>query len=643
MRQLFSLALVWLLASGSLLAVAAEHPNILWITSEDHGPEMGCYGDDFATTPHVDALAKKGMLFKLGWSCAPVCAPARTTIITGMYPPSIGGQHMRSMVNLPQQIQFYPTFLRSQGYYCTNNSKTDYNVNQQTTGWNESSRKAHYQNRQAGQPFFAIFNSTVSHESKIRARPHEKVHDPAKVRIPAYHPDNAETRQDWAQYYDIVTRADAIAGQKLAELDKAGLTDDTIIFYYGDHGSGMARGKRWPYNSGLSVPIVVYFPDKWKHLAPVEYKPGSKSDRLVNFVDLAPTLLSLAGVKPPQWMQGHAFAGKHQVAKPKYMFGFRDRMDERYDFIRTVTDGRYHYIRNYNPHFVYGQFVQYNFVTPSTSAWKRDFDAGKLNESQSHFWNLKPAEELYDLQADADEVNNLVGSAQHQAILKELQGALANWCKEIHDVGFLPEGEIHSRSKGMTPYEMARNEKLYPFDKIFAAADLATRRGKGDLEQLKKLLQDSDSAVRYWGAIGILNRGQPTVQAASKELAAALQDDSPYVVIAASYALGKYGNKAQQRTGVDRLVEVAPWTKDTEVFVSMAALNALDKLDGKAAHALEAIKAFPVGGGASPNGRYNGYVKNLKAKTLKDLGVGNQGGKKNRGQRNQKKKPAAAE
>ncbi|HIA19354.1 MAG TPA: sulfatase, partial [Planctomycetaceae bacterium] len=391
MRQLFSFALVWLLASGSLLAVAAEHPNILWITSEDHGPEMGCYGDDFATTPHVDALAKKGMLFKLGWSCAPVCAPARTTIITGMYPPSIGGQHMRSMVNLPQQIQFYPTFLRSQGYYCTNNSKTDYNVNQQTTGWNESSRKAHYQNRQAGQPFFAIFNSTVSHESKIRARPHEKVHDPAKVRIPAYHPDNAETRQDWAQYYDIVTRADAIAGQKLAELDKAGLTDDTIIFYYGDHGSGMARGKRWPYNSGLSVPIVVYFPDKWKHLAPAEYKPGSKSDRLVNFVDLAPTLLSLAGVKPPQWMQGHAFAGKHQVAKPKYMFGFRDRMDERYDFIRTVTDGRYHYIRNYNPHFVYGQFVQYNFVTPSTSAWKRDFDAGKLNRAQSHFWNLKPA------------------------------------------------------------------------------------------------------------------------------------------------------------------------------------------------------------------------------------------------------------
>ena len=216
----------------------------------------------------------------------------------------------------------------------------------------------------------------------------------------------------------------------------------------------MARGKRWPYNSGLAVPMVVYFPDKWKHLAPKEYKAGGTSDRLVNFVDLAPTLLSLAGVKPPEWMQGHAFAGTHQQKKPKYMFGFRDRMDERYDFIRTVTDGRFHYIRNYDPHFIYGQFVQYNFVTPSTSAWKRDYDAGTLNGAQSHFWNLKPAEELYDLQADPDEVHNLANSAEHQAKLKELRQAQQDWCRDIRDLGFLPEGEIHSRSQGTTPREM---------------------------------------------------------------------------------------------------------------------------------------------------------------------------------------------
>ena len=613
---------------------AADHPNILWITSEDHGPEMGCYGDKLAATANVDALAKKGMLFKLAWSCAPVCAPARTTIITGMYPPSVGGQHMRSMVKLPAYVRFYPNFLRQQGYYCTNNSKTDYNVSSAGgTGWNESSRKAHYKNREKGQPFFAIFNSTVSHESRVRAGGHKQVLDPAKVRIPAYHPDNAESRKDWAQYYDVVSRADEIAGRHLADLDKAGLADDTIVFYYGDHGSGMSRGKRWTYNSGLSVPMVVYFPPRWKARAPKEYQAGGKSDRMVSFVDLAPTLLSLAGVKPPEWMQGHAFAGKHQQEKPKYMFGFRGRMDERYDFIRTVTDGRYHYIRNYNPHFIYGQYVSYNFVTKSTAAWKRDYDAGKLNEAQSHFWNLKPAEELYDLAADPDEVNNLADSADHQAKLKELRKAQQDWCRRIRDLGFLPEGEIHSRSKGSTPREMGRDGSKYPYDKIFAAADLATLRGADQLPEVKELLKDSDSAVRYWGAVGILNRGADAIKASEKELLAALQDDSSYVRIAAGNAFGKYGAQSQQRKGIDTHVAVAPWKKCSDVFVSMVALNAIDKLDDKAGYALETIRTFPRSGGVSPNGRYNGYVARILGKTIEDLGGGKQPGEKKKKKR----------
>ena len=638
MKRIILAALLVIASTGSVFA--ADKPNILWITSEDHGPEMGCYGDKLAVTPNVDALAKKGMLFKLAWSCAPVCAPARTTIITGMYPPSVGGQHMRSMVQLPDHVRFYPAYLRDAGYYCTNASKQDYNVRTKDVGWNESSGKAHYKNREDGQPFFAIFNSTVSHESRIRKRPHQQVLDPAKVRVPAYHPDNAESRQDWAQYYDVVSQADAIAGKHLAELDKAGLTDDTIVFYYGDHGSGMSRGKRWTYNSGLAVPMVVYFPKKWEHLAPKEYKAGGKSDRLVNFVDLAPTVISLAGVKPPKHMQGHAFAGKHQEAAPKYMFGFRGRMDERYDFIRTVTDGRYHYIRNFNPHFIYGQYVGYNFVTPSTSAWKRDYDAGKCNEAQSHFWKLKPAEELYDLQADPDEVNNLASSSEHKAKLKELRGALYAWCKDIGDVGFLPEGEIHSRSTGSTPYDMARDDSKYPFDRIFAAAEIATRRGD-DLSSLKKNLKDPDSAVRYWGAIGILNRGRKAVASSTAELKAALKDDSKYVQIAGAYALGKYGDKSDQRTGVDHLVKIGPWKDGEPVFVSMAALNAIDKLDKKAAHAVDAIKAFPGnlnGGGTSPDGRYNGYVGRLLQKTLSDLDVKYSPPKKPKKNRKPKKK-----
>ena len=614
-----------LLVGSSLLTpledlAAADSPNILWITSEDHGPEMGCYGDKLAVTPNVDALAKRGMMFKFAWSCAPVCAPARTAIITGMYPPSVGGQHMRSMVQLPKYVQFYPFYLQQAGYYTTNNSKQDYNVFKENQGWNASSRNAHYRNRPDGKPFFTIFNNTVSHESKIRVRPHTAITDAAKVRVPAYHPDNKETRQDWAQYYDIVTQADAIAGKHLAQLDAAGLTDSTIVFYFGDHGSGMSRGKRWTYNSGLSVPVVVYFPEKWKHLAPKEYATGGKSDRLVNFVDLAPTVLSIAGVRPPAHMQGHAFAGNHQQAAPKYMFGFRGRMDERNDFIRTVTDGRYHYIRNYNPHFIYGQYVAYNFVTPSTAAWKRDFDKGILAEPQKQFWGLKPTEELYDLQNDPDEVSNLIGSPAVSKKLKELRTTLNEWCLEIRDVGFLPEGEIHSRSNGTTPYEMGHNDKLYPLKRIMTAANWATSKAFNDLPELKKYIDDDDSAVRYWAAVGILNRGAPAVAVSANELKILMDDASPYAQIAAAYAVAKYSeDSALVQAAVATLLDLAPWTPQQDVFVSIMALNAIDKLDGLFTPSLSKIKAMPTSGGRSPNARYNGYVKGILAKTIADL------------------------
>lgn len=615
---LLLLTLVSVFSSTDL--VAAEKPNILWITSEDHGPEMGCYGDEFATTPNVDALAKKGMRYRLAWSTAPVCAPARTTLITGIYPPSCGGQHMRSMVPLPKQIQFYPAMLSEAGYYCTNNSKQDYNVRSVgPMGWDDSSRKAHYKNREESQPFFAIFNETASHESKIRTRPHKQIHDPAKVRVPAYHPDNEDTRRDWAQYYDVVTKADATAGKLLRELDAEGLTDSTIVFYYGDHGSGMARGKRWTYNSGLAVPLVVYFPEKWRHLAPKEYETGGVSDRLVGFVDLAPTLLSLAGIQPPEWMQGSAIAGKHETESPKYMYGFRGRMDERSDFIRTVTDGRYQYIRNFNPHFIYGQFVSYNFQTPSTAAWRRDFEAGRCNAAQSHFWGLKPSEELYDLQADPDEVDNLADSAAHREKLTELRGALYQWCHDIRDLGFLPEGEIHSRSAGSTPYEMARDETKYPFDKIFAAADVATQRDLQDLPALKNLLTDNDSAVRYWGTVGILNRGADAVSQSEPSLTAAMKDDSPYVRVAAAYALAKFGDTDLQRKGVECLIDVAPSKDGTNVFAAISALNAIDKLDEKAAFAREAINKMPVGKIASPDSRFAGYPERLLEKIRNDF------------------------
>jgi uncharacterized sulfatase len=602
-----------LVALGGFAASAAvtdQKPNILWLTSEDHGPEMGCYGDTNARTPNVDALAAKGMLYKRAWSTAPVCAPSRTVIISGLYTSSSGGQHMRSMVPLPANVKLYPQFLREAGYYCVNNSKEDYNVRQPARLWNASSGTAHWKNRTNGQPFFAIFNSTKSHESQIRTRPHRQIADPARMRVPAYHPDTPEVRQDWAQYYDKVSEADADAGRRLKEIEEAGLAADTIVFYYGDHGSGMPRSKRWPANSGLHVPLVVFFPEKWSHLAPKEYQPGGKSDRLVSFADLAPTLLSLVGLKPPEWMQGHAFAGSHQSEPPKFLYGERGRMDERMDLVRSVSDGRYVYLRNYFPHVSQGQRVAYQFETPTTRIWRELFDQGKTTEAQSLFWRVpKAPEELYDLQTDPDEVRNLASSPPHRAILEKLRTAQREHLVRIRDVCFLPEGEMHSRSRGTTPYELARDETRYPLQRIVAAAELASNLEPGALPELKKLLADADSVVRYWAALGFLMRGQDAVTRNEDALRTALDDASPYVRIVAAEALGLHGRDSARASALAVLRELAPAEKNG-VLISMAALAAIEALGARASSLHDFVRRLNPNG-PSPGARFDSYVPRL--------------------------------
>lgn len=618
MNNLASVTLtVLLLAAPALLRGAdSSKPNILWLTSEDHGPEMGCYGDTLARTPNIDALAAKGMIFKRAWSVAPVCAPARTAIISGVYPSSSGGLHMRSMVPWPREMKLYPEFLRDAGYYCTNNSKEDYNLTKPKDLWHESSPKAHWRNRPSGQPFFAIFNSTKSHESQIRSRPHQAVTDPARVRVPAYHPDTPEVRQDWAQYYDKVSEADADAGRRLKELEEAGLAEETIVFYYGDHGSGMPRSKRWPSNSGLHVPLVVYFPKKWQHLAPKEYKPGGASDRLVSFVDLAPTLLSLAGIRPPDWMQGHAFAGPYQAPPPLYLFGERGRMDERADLVRSVTDGRYVYLRNFFPHVSQGQHVNYQFQTPTTRIWRQWFDEGKTTEAQSLFWRVpKAPEELYDLRSDPDEVRNLANSPEHQAIKERLRNVLRNHMLAVRDVCLVPEGELHTRLPGRPPYEWARDNAIYPLERILETAELASSLEQKALPTLVKRLTDSDSAVRWWAVLGFLMRGEKAVAAHETTLRKALGDASPFVRIAAAEALGRYGDKDSLAAALATLKELAPANKNG-VLVSIPTLAAIEALGNRAEPILVAVRQLAPNG-PSPDGRYNSYVPRL----LENLGA----------------------
>jgi arylsulfatase A-like enzyme len=606
-----------ILSSAAAPLLAADRPNVLWITSEDNGPHVGCYGDEFADTPNIDSIAAKGIIYLNAWSTAPVCAPARTTIISGLYPPSTGSEHMRSMTRLPDFMKMYPQYLREAGYYCTNNSKEDYNLQKPGRVWDESSRKAHWRNRKAGQPFFAIFNFTVSHESQIRKRPHTPVHDAGKVRVPTYHPDTPEVRRDWAQYYDKITEMDVQVGRVLKELEEDGLADDTIIFYYGDHGSGMPRSKRWPYNSGLNVPLILSVPHKFRDLAPADYRPGGKSDRLVGFIDLAPTLLSTVGIEPPKHMQGNAFLGKYERAEQPYGYGFRGRMDERYDMVRVVRDKRYIYIRNYMPHKIYGQHLAYMFVTPTTQVWKDLYDQGKLEPPKTFFWETKPAEELYDLENDPDEVNNLADSPDHQKILARLRKAQEDKALEIRDVGFLPEGEIHSRAEGSTPYEMGHDEARYPIKKIIAAAELASSLKPGVTGELVKLFEDEDSAVRYWAAMGILMRGTDAVNATKPALNRALADDSPHVRVIVAQALGQYGSESDAARAVSVLMELAPL--DTNgVFVSILALNALDALDEKAQSVADTIGTLPSQDPATPR-RMRSYVGRLIEKTRADL------------------------
>ena len=610
---------VLLLLAAWIVPSFAEVPNILWISSEDNGPHLGVYGDSYADTPNLDALGARGMIYRNAWSTAPVCAPARTTIISGMYPPSTGSQHMRSLTRLPTGMRMFPQYLQDAGYYVSNNSKEDYNLAKPGKVWDESSGKAHWRNRSPGQPFFSVFNFTVTHESRIRRRPHDAVHDPAEVRVPAYHPDTPESRQDWAQYHDKVSEMDALAGKVLAELAEDGLEEDTVVFYWADHGPGMPRGKRWTYNSGLGVPMILYVPEKFRHLRPSDYVAGGESERLVGFVDLAPTVLSLAGVEPPHHFQGNAFAGEHEAAPQPYLYAFRGRMDERYDMVRSVRDERYIYIRNFMPHRIYGQYIQYMFQTPTTAVWHRLYVEGKLKPPRTHFWETKPAEELYDLAEDPDETRNLAGSAEHAAILERMRTARREWSLSIRDLGFLPESAIHSRSGEDAPHSMGASPARYPMGRIMRMAEIASSGRDGAEAELRAGLEDPDSAVRYWAALGALIRGESGVSPLAGSLRQALADDDPAVRVAAGEALGRYGSDQDVQRALAVLVELGD-AQEHGIYVAMAALNGLDYMDERAGPARERILALPQEARGAES-RFRAYLPNLIKKIGSDFGA----------------------
>lgn len=522
-----------------------DRPNILWITCEDICPYLGCYSDAEALTPNLDKLAGEGVLYTNAYATAPVCAPARSCLITGVYATSMGTQHLRSSVKIPSYIRCFPQELRQAGYYCSNNYKKDYNFTDVGV-WDESSHEAHWRNRKASQPFFSVFNFESTHQGKIngsdeeffakyrsKLRPDER-HRPEDITLPPYYPDTPAVRKIWARYYDLITYMDHQVGDLLGRLEADGLGEDTIVFFFSDHGMGLPRFKRTLYDSGLHVPLIVKFPKRYRGMSPLA--AGQRTDRLVSFVDFAPTILSIAGLAIPEYMQGRAFLGPAAEAGPEYIFGTASRVDEAYEMSRCVRDKRYKYIRNYMPHLPYFQPSEYPDRAEIMQKLRRAAKSGRMTAVQQQYWQPgKPLEELYDTKADPHEINNLAQSAEHGDTRKKLRSVLRKWMLDTRDVGLLPEAEMHIRSEGSTPYEIARDAGKYPLERILSAAELVGR-GEDKLDEMVKMLGDGDGAARYWAAVALGALGGKAASAADA-LSNALDDSCLNVRFAAAGAL----------------------------------------------------------------------------------------------------------
>ena len=537
--------------SRRLAAQQDRRPNILWISSEDTGTHLRCYGDRRAITPNLDRLASQGVRYLRAYSVAGVCAPSRSAIITGMYPTTLGTMHMRCDARLPENIRCFPEFLRQAGYYCTNNSKTDYNFRAPRETWDESSERAHWRNRRQGQPFFAVFNITVSHESRIPPRGEEfgKIsarlapsdrQNPKKLRIPPYHPDTEAVRRDWANYYEIVTAMDYEAGDRLRELAADGLAEDTIVFYWGDHGDGLPRDKRWLYETSVHVPLIARVPEK--HRSYGQARPGTASRELVSLIDLAPTALNLAGVPLPPQFQGRAILGENLKSPRQYVYGVRDRMDERYDTIRSVRDRRFRYLRNYEPWKPYCQFMSTAEGGPTMQELRRLHAARALPKEAERFMaSTKPAEELYDAENDPYEVKNLAGESRYRAVLERLRKAHEDWMDETKDMGLIPEPELEAREEALgNRVEIMRRAGSYDLPRRLRQAVKLVEQGEAALPKLAEALRDNEPAIRYWAATGIGNLAGKAGALAS-DLRRACKDESAAVRVAAARGLLRMG------------------------------------------------------------------------------------------------------
>jgi arylsulfatase A-like enzyme len=504
------------LSSTPGLAAEVQRPNILWIMSEDNSKHYLRHFDRHgAVAPNIEALAQHGVTFDRAFSCAPVCSVARTTLITSCYAPRIGTQfHRRSkMATMSNGVKMFPAYLRAAGYYTTNNSKEDYNAQKSGDVWNESSRNASWKNRpNDATPFFHVLTSTLSHESSLHfdatAMEQPTVTEPASVQLQPYFPDTKIFRYTRARYHDRIMAIDQVVGKVVAELQKAGELENTFIFYFGDHGGVLPRSKGYAYESGLHVPLVVRVPDNYKDLVGREL--SSRTKGFVEFVDFGPTVLSLAGVDRPNGIDGDAFLGKDidvaEVDARNEAFGYADRFDEKYDLVRTLRQGNFKYIRNFEPFLPDGLQNNYRYKMLAFEQWRQLHEAGELNEIQSQFFQEKPVEALYDLDSDPHEVHNLAADPQYAEQRNSMRQRLTDRLKSMPDLSFVPEAVLFSEAMP-NPVAFGQANKT-AIAGLIDTVNLALLPFDEAESKLKDALQSDDPWTRYWAVVACSSFGK---------------------------------------------------------------------------------------------------------------------------------------
>jgi len=577
------------LATGPLSAQkrpkSGELPNILWFVSEDNFPVIGAYGDTLARTPTIDALARRGVLYNHNYCTSPVCGTSRFSILTGIHAASAGSAQNFGSTDevLPGYIRGYPQYLKDLGYYTANNQKKNYNCqfDYVMDMWDESGEQAHWNKRAPGQPFFSIFNTFTTHESclfrNVGGLKGKVTPDMVGQKIPKYLPDTDGVRKDITTFYNAMEKMDGEFAARLAEIEAAGLSDDTIVFYYSDNGGITPRGKRYCYDLGLRCPLIIYVPPKWAHLMP--HAPGTVIEEPTTFNDLLPTILSIVGIKPPAHVHGRALLGPYKSAAQKYAMGHRNRMDERYDLVRTITDTRYRYIRNYAPHRPWGQHTAFMMQASSYQDWEAMHLAGQLTPVQDQFWGTKPYEELYDVQTDPDMVVNLAGNPAYAAKHRELSNALDAYMIEINDNAFIPEA---CAAEG---YVNSRQPDLYPLREAMALAAKAASRDAKAMPEFLSALKHPNEVIRYWGAQGLLIAGPAALPHAAAMKAAMLDERSVATRIALCEALVKLTDDRDALITLGVTIEI-----EDDDPLQLQAINAIDFVGEKARPILPAIR-----------------------------------------------------